>query len=343
MGRGWEYFRIVALILGAEDVDDMMFADVRCWGITDHSLEDRLEMLGGWRLDGREQDLLRYWKLADFGEDGLVIDSSRFRTNGWRRGGVLIGAAESGLSLDCRLEMDRNLTALLGSRVKEHWDLGVDADLKRTEWRTLQANITALNGQIESLAHQIEQIALDREHELNGLKSRFDDWKQELERNGRVRLDDFTHSWASEVQSTNDRLAREKQPYQLQEVSLEVKTIPVLPPGQEDFFLTFPLPNDDRINPGQLSTMQFNFTPRPAEPQPMEGCVPDVRGYTATAAQRILQEAGYNTEVIEQATEVAALFDRVISQDPMPGKQKKTRLSEVVRILLGRSSLVRAV
>jgi hypothetical protein len=127
-----------------------------------------------------------------------------------------------------------------------------------------------------------------------------------------------------------------KSPYRLQGVGFEVKMLPVQKEGEEDFMVTFPQPEDEQIQPGQLSTLSLSFEPRPPSPPRTEKAVPDVRGYTELVARRLLGQAGFRVDVLDQATEKDAEIDRVISQEPAPGTE--TGLNRTVILLLGRAS-----
>ncbi|MEN8260079.1 MAG: PASTA domain-containing protein, partial [Pseudomonadota bacterium] len=112
--------------------------------------------------------------------------------------------------------------------------------------------------------------------------------------------------------------------------------LPVQREDEEDFLVTFPQLDDERIQPGQLSTLHLSFEPRPPSPPRTEKAVTDVRGYTEVVARRLLGQAGFRVDVLDQATDRAAEIDRVISQEPAPGTM--IGLNKTVTLFLGRAS-----
>ncbi len=135
-------------------------------------------------------------------------------------------------------------------------------------------------------------------------------------------------------------LIEAKSPYRLHSVAFDVKTLPVQAKDKPDFLVTFPQPEDQQIQAGQLSSVSLSFEARPPAPQRTELIVPDVRGYTELAARRLLGQKGFQAEVLDQASDKSDEVDRVIDQQPKPGSSTgpEHSLHQPVMLFIGRAS-----
>ena len=158
------------------------------------------------------------------------------------------------------------------------------------------------------------------------------EWQQRIQEGGKVGLDDFSESLAKEVDEASSKLIETNSPYQLQRVAFEAKMLPVQQKDKPDFLVTFPQSDDEQIQPGQLSTLNLSFEPRPSPPPRTEEIVPDVRGNTELVARRLLGQKGFQVEVLDQATDKPEEVDRVIDQFPTDRQaQIRIMLSESLR------------
>ncbi|MGQ0595194.1 MAG: PASTA domain-containing protein [Gammaproteobacteria bacterium] len=325
-----------AIVLGANDLDSLSIAEVRLWdGGLFASKEDQLEFVGGRRLDGRESKLVGYWKLAE-GQGTRLMDSSRFGNHGTLTGGEWLDATQSGLQLDCGFEVARQRREELRQLCEKIQDLKDEAAGLAQQKDLLNSNIEHLRNEQARLDSDMQAIDMDLKLELQALEQEFAEWKKLIKDGGKVGLDDFSESVASEVQEASEALGEAKSAYQLQSVGLEVKMLPVQREGEEDFMVTFPQLDDEQVQAGQLSTLNLSLEPRPPSPPRIEKPVPDVRGYTELVARRLLGQAGFRVDVMDHAAENEAEFDRVIGQEP--GAGTKTGLNKTVTIFLGRAS-----
>ena len=328
--------RVRAIILGESNLDSLSLAEVRVWdGRFCISEPDQLEFLGGRRLDGRETKLVGYWKLAE-GQGTRLMDSSRFGNHGTLNGGEWLDASQSGLQLDCGFEVARQRREELRQLCQKIQDLKDEAAGLAQQKDLLESHILRLQEEQTQIENRKREIEQELASESQALEQEFAEWKKLIEDGGRVGLDDFSASVAGEVQRASEALGEGKSPYQLQSVGLEVKMLPVQREGEEDFMVTFPQLDDEQVQPGQLSTLNLSLEPRPPSPPRIEKPVPDVRGYTELVARRLLGQAGFRVDVLDQAAEKEAEIDRVIGQEPVPGT--KTGLNKTVTLFLGRAS-----
>ncbi|MGH9895735.1 MAG: PASTA domain-containing protein, partial [bacterium] len=312
-------YRVRAIILGANVVDSLSIAEVRFWGGgLFPTTEDQLEFLGGRRLDGREPKLLGYWKLAE-GQGTRLMDSSRFGNHGTLTGGEWLNASQSGLQLECGFEVARQHREALRELCEKVQNLKDEAAGLAQQKDLLESHIRGLHEEQTEIENRKPKIEQELASESQALEREFAEWKKLIEDGGKVGLDDFSESVASEVQEASEALGKAKRPYQLQSVGLEVKMLPVQREGEEDFMVTFPQLDDEQVQPGQLSTLSLSLDPRPPSPPRTEKDVPDVRGYTELVARRLLGRAGFRVDVLDQAAEQEAEIDRVVSQEPGPG------------------------
>lgn len=115
--------------------------------------------------------------------------------------------------------------------------------------------------------------------------------------------------------------------------------LPVQQKDKQDFLVTFPQTDDEQIQPGQLSTLNLSFEPRPSPPPRTEEIIPDVRGYTELVARRLLAKKGFQVDVLDQATDKPEEVDRVIDQRPKGGTSTgpDQGLHQPVTLFLGRA------
>ena len=337
-------YRVKAIVIGAGDLDALAVAEVRLWdALWDTGLfgraEDRLEFLGGRRLDGRETTLVGYWKLGE-GAGSRAMDSSRFGHDGTLNGGKWLDGSVSGLKLDCTLERLRQQRESLYALARKVRSVKAES-AGRTQEIELQRNESRrLHAEQEDVEQQAQASRKGLADEVAVLKREFKEWQKRIEDGGKVGLDDFSESLAKEVDEASAKLIEAKSPYQLQHVALEAKMIPVQKEGKQDFLIAFPQPEDDRVQAGQLSTVNLSFEPRPASPDRSELEVPDVRGYTELVARRLLTKRGFQVDVMDLATDKAEDIDRVIDQEPKGGTETgpDQGLQQPVTLFLGRAS-----
>ena len=332
-------YRVRAIVIGANDLDSLSVAEVRLWDRQLFAtLEDQLEFLGGRRLDGRESGLVGYWTLGD-GSGSRLKDSSRFGHDGTLNGGTWLDPASSDLTLDCGLELVRNrreaLYALgrnIRSTKEQLAGRRQEVELINKETRRLQAE----QGNIETRQRELSALV----QEAAALEREFEKWQQGIKDGGKVGLDYFSESLAKEVDEASAKLSEANSPYRLQGVAFEVKTLPIQAKDQPDFLVTFPQPEDQQIDPGQLSTLNLSFEPRPAALPRTELIVPDVCGYTELVARRLLGQKGFQAETLDQATDKPHELDRVIDQQPKGGTSTGAHqsLHQPVTLFLGRAS-----
>jgi hypothetical protein len=332
-------YTVRAIVIGDWHADSLSVAEVRLWdGLMCETLEDQHEFLGGHRLDGREPRLVGYWKLAE-GSGTRLADSSRFGHDGTLHGGRWLDPATSGLKLDIGLEQVRNRREALYSLARRIRSTRQQTAGQRQELELANDEIRRYQAEQEEIEKRKRELSdLDRESEA--LEEEFRKWRQSVQDGGRVGLDDFSQSLAREVDEASTELIETKSPYQLQSVAFDVKTLPVQVKDQPDFLVTFPQPQDQQVQPGQLSTLSLSFQPRPPEPQRTEVIVPDVLGYTELAARRLLSQKGFQAQVLDQATDRSDEVDRVIDQQPKPGTSTgpEHSLHQPVTLFLGRAS-----
>lgn len=332
-------YTIRAIVIGTSDLDALSIAEVRIWdGQLFPSLEDQFEFFGGRRLDGRESRLLGYWKLAE-GKGNRLTDSSRFGHDGTLNGGQWLDASQSGLRLDCSMELIRQRREAVYARCREIRATKNQAAARRQELALLQGQIGPLKAEQSIIEQRTNTIHEDRDRELANLDNEFKEWQQRIHEGGKVGLDDFSESLAKEVDEANSALIEKKRPYQLQSVAIEAKMLPVQQKDKQDFLVTFPQTDDEQIQPGQLSTLNLSFEPRPSPPPRKEEIIPDVRGYTELVARRLLAKAGFQVDVLDQATDKPEEVDRVIDQRPKGGASTgpDQGLHQPVTLFLGRA------
>jgi hypothetical protein len=329
-----------AIVIGTHDIDLMAVAEVRMWdGQLFEMLDDQLELLGSRRLDGREAKLVGYWKLSE-GSGNRLEDSSRFGHDGVLTGGRWLSASETNLQLDCSLDLLRQRRKSLidqGRAIRSQKD---EIARRMQELQLIRSQVEQVERELELFEARKEQVRTERRRELKALKEAFQEWQRQIQDGGKVGLDHFSESLAKEVEDASAALIEAKSPYRLQSVVFEVKMLPVQKEGAQDFLITFPQPDDDTVQPGQLSTLNLSLEPRPAAPPRTEQVVPDVRGDTELVARRLLERRGFQVEVVDQATEKAAEVNRVIDQEPKGGTSTGPRqgLHQPVTLFLGRAS-----
>lgn len=332
-------YMIKAIVLGASDLDALSIAEVRIWdGQLFPTLEDQFEFFGGRRLDGRESRLLGYWKLAE-GKGNRLTDSSRFGHDGTLNGGQWLDASQSGLGLDCSLELARQRREAVYAKCLDIRATKNQAAARRQELELLQGQIEPLKAEQSIIEQRVNKIHEDRDRELANLDKEFKEWQQRIQEGGKVGLDHFSESLAKEVDEASEALIKAKSAYQLQSVAFEAKMLPVQQKDKQDFLVTFPQADDKQIQPGQLSTLNLSFEPRPSPPPRTEETVPDVRGYTELVARRLLGQEGFQVEVLDQATDKPEEVDRVIDQLPQGGTRTgpDQGLHKPVTLFLGRA------
>ena len=344
---GLDYRRVRALVLGTWDLESFSVADVRFWkGRCLPALEEQLEFLGGRRLDGRESQLMGYWKLAE-GQGERLVDSSRLGNHGILYGGKWVEASQSDLRLECSFEVVRQRQEELRQQCERMSQLKGEVANLLQQTDQLTRFIQRLEEERKEIEQQKQKINEETELELQTLKTEFAAWKKAIDEGGKVGLDHYSESVAKAVQEASEELAAKKekakkyklaQPYQLQSVGLDVKMLPVQNEGEADFRVIFPQPEDPTVQPGQLSTLALSFEPRLQEPEKKKEVVPDVRGYTEVLARRILSGKGFRVEMLDQAVDKEELIDRVIGQVPEPDPEKPFELNGTVTLLLGRAS-----
>lgn len=327
-----------AIVLGSAEVMSAV-AEVRMWdGQLFDVLDDQLELLGNRRLDGRESALVGYWKLGE-GSGSRLEDSSRFGHDGVVTGGRWLAASESDLRLDCSLDLVRRRRKALidlADAIRSQRD---EIARRMQEVQSVRKHSDQIKKELELFEGRKEQVLADRKRELKALKDAFQEWKQRIQDGGKVGLDYFSESLAKEVEGASAELIREKSPYRLQSVAFEVKMLPVQKEGAQDFLVTFPQPDDDNVQPGQLSTLSLSLEPRPPTPLRAEQVVPDVLGYTELVARRLLAKRGFQVEVMDQATDKPEKVNRVIDQEPKGGTSTGPGqgLHKPVTLFLGRA------
>ena len=338
---GLDYGRVEALVLGCWDPEYLSYlivSEARFWkrGCLP-VLEDQLEFLGGRRLDGRESQLMGYWKL-DEGQGTRLADSSRFGNHGTLFGGEWVDASQSGLQLERSFEILRERQEDVRQHSERIYNLrGEVNSLKETADR-LTRSIKSIKEERDAIEQERKTTETNRDRDIQALRDEFAAWQKAIDDGRKVGLDHLSESVAKAVQEASEDLTANKRPYQLQSVGLELKMLPVKNEGEADFKVIFPQPEDPTVQPGQLSTLALSFEPRLREPEKEKEVVPDVRGYTEVLARRILSGKGFRVEMLDQAVDKEELIDRVIDQVPEPDPKKPFELNGTVTLLLGRAS-----
>jgi hypothetical protein len=332
------HWELEAVVIGTHDtVQPLSVAEVRVWdGLAMGSLDDQLELLGGQRLDGRETQLIGYWKMNE-GEGSRLGDASRFGRHGLNSGGWVVPPA-CGLVLDDGLERVRQRRETL-------LEQGHDAHMLKSEVAGRRQQIDLLDDQLRNLQEQRDRIEdrlaalpAEQDRERAELEADFRLWHKRITEDRTVGLNYFSQMLAQEVEQASDELIAAKSAYRLQGVAFEAKMLPVQLADEKDVLVTFPPPKDTTIQPGHLSTLSLAFEPRPPAPARSEQDVPDVVGYTELMARRMLAKAGLQVAVIDQTTDDAAQADRVIDQIPKGGTRTGRELSihQPVQLFMGR-------
>ena len=326
-----------AVLIGATDVDELAVAEVRVWdGPMFNPIDDQLELLGRRRIDGRETPLIGYWPMSE-GKGTRLADASRFVHDGAHNGGWL-DAASSGLALDTIAEE-------VCQRQRAAIDLARNVEVTRDQLAGRRKEIDLANraverekGELQDIDARLAEGPARQARDIAALETEFEQWKRRIEDGGKVGLDHFSETLAGEVEKASTALIAARSPYRLQSVGFDIKMLPVQRKGEKDFLVTFPLPDDRTVQPAQLSTLSLAYEPKPPEPARSEQVIPDVTGYTEGVARRLLQQTGFQVEIVDQATERAEDDDRVVDQMPRGGTKTgpQQSLQQPVMLFMGR-------
>jgi hypothetical protein len=271
------------------------------------------------------------------GESSRVWDASRFGDHGFNGGGWR-DAQSSGLAFEDGLRRVRQRLETLQSLSRSVWSQKDAVAGREQMLALLGTRLDELKGDRMHLQDRLERLPAKQEDEISELQQEFQLWQQRINDGHKVGLDHFSQTLAQEVEQASEELNSSKSAYRLQSAAFEVKMLPVQRAGDEVFLVTFPLPEDSSVQPGQLSTLNLAFEPRPPSPARTELEVPNVLGYTELVARRLLAKAGFQVELIDQTTDEPGKADRVIDQVPKGGTRTgpEQSLHQPVLVFMGR-------
>ncbi len=220
---------------------------------------------------------------------------------------------------------------------------------------TLSEQVAALKSEVLDLKRQL--AAKDDKIEAVRKAERLEREKQVAERDARIgeleaevqalrsateaetNLQDLFENTSQQIEAAVRKLGQRQSPFQLGDVSMELK---VLPGAKGTGFSFIPRSELAEASPEVLSklTLQFNPREQPAPPPPPPLSTPDVVGYARRLAARKLEDAGlsaeFREEVVVETGSGPSKHGRVLRQAPEAGAEIEP--GRTVVLTIGRSA-----
>ncbi len=251
-----------------------------------------------------------------------VLNRGAFSENIYSRGIDSAFALVESLRSEMNMLGEANKVLTDENKVLNSTKDSVDAVLE-SENIQLKKELARHNELIGTLKEQIS--------ELNLLKN---DEKAEK----KILLKEFILRTQNSIKNAQAELVNDQSGYQLKDVEMTLKVLPI----NQGEGIKFP-EGDDSIDSGQLSTMNFTFSPgstiKEREVKPI--IVPDLHGLTDIMARRKLAALGFrvnqNTQAVhEDSNSKVKMIGRVVNQ--IPAKNTEAPFGTIVTVFIGKKS-----